>query len=130
MDSSVVLDLVTDDPIWATWSETQLTRLAAETELCIDDMIYAECSVAFSRIEDFNRAIAELGVKHLSMPREALFLAAKAYRRYRARGGAKTAPLPDFFIGAHAAVSGLRLLTRDPRRVRDHFPTVAITSPQ
>jgi len=129
VDSSVLLDIFTDDPVWAAWSEEQLATLDRNHQLFINDMVWAECSSAFNRIEDYSDVIARMGFSHRRIPKEALFLAAKAFVTYRRAGGTKTAPLPDFFIGAHAAVEGMTLLTRDPKRVRTHFPRLSLISP-
>jgi predicted nucleic acid-binding protein len=126
VDSSLVLDLFTDDPIWGERSRRALAEAAAEGDLLIDDMVYAEVSVGFSRIEELDEALGGAGFTLAPMPRAALFLAGKAFLAYRKRGGAKTSPLPDFIIGAHAAVSGLPLLTRDPARVRSAYPKLEL----
>ncbi len=128
-DTSVVLDVLQDDPRWCAWSLSALREGARQGRLFIDPIIYAEVSVGFARIEELERAINDAGLAMLPIPKEALFLAAKAYLRYRRQRGTKTAPLPDFFIGAHAAVEGLTLVTRDPRRVREYFPTVRLMAP-
>jgi len=130
VDSSVLLDLLTDDPVWAAWSEEQLATLDRGHQLFINDMVWAECSSAFSRIEDYSAVITRMGFSHRQIPKAALFLAAKAFVTYRKAGGTKTAPLPDFFIGAHAAVEGMTLLTRDPKRVKTHFPKLALICPE
>ena len=129
VDSSVVLDVLEDDPDWYRWSEAALARQMARGTLWIDAVIYAEVSVGFERIEQLEAALG-LSLLMRAIPREALFLAGKAYVQYRRRGGARQSPLPDFFIAAHAAVEGLTLLTRDPARVRTHFPSVRIISPE
>jgi len=129
VDTNVLLDLVTDDPDWAEWSVAQLDAAAIRGGLAIDAVIYAELSVRFERIETLDAMLAQAGIDLLPIPRPALFLAGKAFQRYRASGGARTGVLPDFFIGAHAAVSGLTLLTRDAQRYRTYFPTVALVAP-
>jgi len=129
VDSSVVLDLFTDAPIWGESSRRALAEASAMGELLIDDIVYAEVSVGFSRIEALDEAIGGAGFVFAPIPREALFLAGKAFLAYRRRGGTKSAPLPDFIIGAHAAVSGLPLLTRDPERVRAAYPRLRILVP-
>jgi predicted nucleic acid-binding protein len=116
VDTNILLDLTGQDPAWATWSERALEAAAARGPLLINDVIFAELSVGFDRLEDCTGFLA-------------LFLAGKAFRAYRRRGGSRTGVLPDFFIGAHAAVAGLPLLTRDPRRYRGVFPTVRVMSP-
>ncbi len=128
-DSSVLLDVLTADPDWAEWSMGRLEKALGDGSVFIDPIVYAEISVRFSRIEDLENAIAESGLLWSELPRAALFLAARAFRNYRKSGGPKSAPLPDFFIGAHAAVSNLVLITRDPRRIRTHYPTVRISCP-
>ena len=129
VDSSVILDVLQDDPVWADWSVSILSSHADRCHLCINPIIYAEISVSFSRIEDLEQAVAESGFRMRTLPRESLFLAGKAYLRYRRRRGTKRSPLPDFFIGAHAAVEGMKLITRDPGRVRTYFPGVPLITP-
>ena len=129
IDTNVLLDVATDDPVWADWSIRQLDAAAAKGPLVINDVVYAELSVGFERIEDLDALLDEAGVGLEEIPREALFLAGKAFRRYRAAGGARMGVLPDFFIGAHAAVLGLPLLTRDVKRYRTHFPSVVLVAP-
>ena len=129
VDSNVLLDLLTDDPKWAAWSERQLEVESLVTPLIINDVIYAELSVRFDRIEDLDAVIDEGGLILRPIPREALFLAGKAYLNYRQSGGVKTGVLPDFFIGAHAAITGERLLTRDRTRYATYFPTVVLITP-
>lgn len=129
VDSSVVLDVFLDDPEWADWSEGTLSKLSETRSLCINPIIYTEISIGFERIEELEKAVGECGLKMAGIPREALFLAGKAYGRYRKGRGKKVAPLPDFFIGAHAAVEGLELVTRDVRRIKTYFPSVKIISP-
>ncbi len=129
VDSSVVLDLFTADARYCERSMGLLSFWGATHELCINDIVYAEVSVGFRRIELLDQALTGSGFRHLPIPKEALFLAGKAFLGYRRRGGAKLAPLPDFFIGAHAAVAGIPLLTRDPVRIRACYPTVRILEP-
>ena len=128
VDSSVILDVFLDDPEWGDWSEALLTKLSATRSLLINPIIYAEISIGFERIEELEKAVLECGLKMVGIPKEALFLAGKAYFRYRKGKGKKVAPLPDFFIGAHAAIEGLELATRDVRRIRNYFPGVKIIS--
>ena len=130
VDSSVVLDLFTADPEFYESSLACLARWGAKGDLLVDDMVYAEVSVGFKRIEELDEALSGAGFVYAPIPREALFLAGKAFLAYRRRGGTKTAPLPDFIIGAHAAVAGLPLLTRDPKRVKDAYPGVVILDPR
>ena len=129
VDSSIVLDLFTADERFCDSSMALLTRWGSTHELCINDIVYAEVSVGFSRVESLDQALAGSGFRHLPIPKEALFLAGKAFLGYRRRGGARLSPLPDFFIGAHAAVSGIPLLTRDPERIRACYPTVRMMEP-
>ncbi len=129
VDSSVALDIFTADREFYDRSLALLSRCGAVGDLCINDIVYSEVSAGFDRIEELDGAISGCGLIRLALPREALFLAAKAFVAYRRRGGAKRSTLPDFFIGAHAAVSDLPLLTRDPARVRNAFPSVRILEP-
>jgi len=129
VDSNVILDLVTDDPRWADWSEGMLNHYDREGHLFINDIVFAEVSIGFERIEECDEMIVQGGFRTLPIPREALFLAGKAYLQYRRSGGNRTAPLPDFFIGAHAAVSQLPLLSRDRTRYQTYFPTVELIAP-
>ncbi len=130
IDTNVLLDLVHDDPRWADWSQRQLEAASLRGPLSINPVIYAELSIAFARIEELEAVLADGGIELHETPREALFLAGKAFVRYRARArSAKRNVLPDFFIGAHAAVMGWSLLTRDARRYRSYFPSVDLVSP-
>jgi hypothetical protein len=130
VDTNVLLDLLTDDPVWAEWSMQQLEAAALRGSLLIDDIIYAELSIRFARIEDLAALLAEAGLTMAPLPRPALFLAGKVCQRYRAAGGTRPGVLPDFFIGAHAAVAGLPLLTRDVQRYRTYYPSVSLISPR
>ncbi len=124
-----MLDLVENDPVWADWSQQQLEAASLQATLCINPVIYAELSIAFDRIEELERMLIQ-GEIHLEpIPREALFLAGKAFVSYRRKKGDKTGVLPDFFIGAHAAVAGLPLLTRDRSRYATYFPTLELITP-
>jgi len=129
VDSNVLLDVITADEKWSGWSSRMLARLAEDHALAVNPVIYAEVSVGFSRIEDLELALPPDLVLRLPLPWEAAFLAGKCFVRYRRRGGQRRSPLPDFFIGAHAAVENLPLLTRDPGRYRTYFPTVRLLSP-
>jgi predicted nucleic acid-binding protein len=129
VDSSVLLDVFSADPVWAEWSIDQLDRAWTKGTVFINPVVYSEVSIRFSRIEDLESAIVESGLVWSEIPREALFLAGKAFISYRKRGGSKASPLPDFFIGAHAAVSDLVLITRDPGRVQKLFPRLRVTHP-
>lgn len=130
VDTNVLIDVLEDDPDWADWSLTQLRHRAQLTALAINPIIYAELSVAFSRMEALDAALETMQLRQLEIPRPALFLAGKAFVRYRQQGGAKSNVRADFFIGAHAAVSHLPLLTRYTRRYRAYFPTVELISPE
>lgn len=128
VDSNVLLDLFTEDPRWCDWSETRLADALDGGPTLINPIVYAEISIGFERIEDLERALpAEL--EREALPWEAAFLAGKCFIEYRRRGGQKRSPLPDFYIGAHAAVTGRALLTRDPRRYRSFFPHLELISP-
>jgi len=129
VDTNVLLDVFTNDPQWADWSIRQLDLAALKGPLFINDIVYAELSVRFDAIEALDTVLNEAGLILTPTPRPALFLAAKAFQRYRSAGGAKSNVLPDFFIGAHAAVSDLPLLTRDPKRYRTYFPKVDLVAP-
>lgn len=130
VDTNVLLDLFTDDPVWAGWSIRELDAAAMRGPLFINNVVYAELSVRFGRIEELETVLAEAGIAIQDIPRPALFLAGKVFQRYRASGGNRTGVLPDFFIGAHAAVSGLPLLTRDVGRYRTYFPSVMLVAPE
>jgi predicted nucleic acid-binding protein len=128
VDSNVLLDLFTADPRWCDWSETQLADALDRAETLINPIIYAEISIGFERIEELERALPDELARE-ALPWEAAFLAGKSFLEYRRRGGPKRSPLPDFYIGAHAAVTGRALLTRDPRRYRSLFPRLELISP-
>lgn len=130
VDTNVILDVVEDDPGWANWSQTRLDAAALQYTLLINFVIYAELSIAYLRIEELEAMLSIGGFRMEPIPREALFLAGKVFRQYRNRGGTKTGVLPDFFVGAHAAVAGIPLLTRDPRRYRSYFPGLDIIHPE
>jgi predicted nucleic acid-binding protein len=129
VDTNVLLDLVENDPVWADWSQQQLEAASLQATLCINPVIYAELSIAFDAIEDLEAMLKQAEVHLEPIPREALFLAGKAFVSYRRKKGGKTGVLPDFFIGAHAAVAGLPLLTRDTRRYATYFPTLELIAP-
>ena len=129
VDTNVILDLVENDPVWADWSERQMEAANLQAILCINPVIYAELSIAFDTIEQLERMLAQAQIHLEPIPREALFLAGKAFLGYRRNKGGKTGVLPDFFIGAHAAVAGLPLLTRDTRRYATYFPTLDLIAP-
>ena len=130
VDSNVLLDVVTDGVAWADWSQAQLEQAASSGPLVINDVIYAEISTRYATVEGVDAMLRNLDIDLAAMPRGALFLAGKAYLRYRSAGGLRTGVLADFFIGAHAAVEQLPLLTRDARRYRTYFPTVELISPE
>ena len=130
VDTNVLLDLVTNDPNWAAWSQAQLEAAAVRDDLAINAVIYAELSISFRRIEEVDAMLDTTGLRLEPIPRPALFLAGKAFQQYRQAGGTKTGVLPDFFIGAHAAVAKAPLLTRDAARYRTYFPTVEVLAPK
>ncbi len=130
VDSCILLDLFTDDPVWGEWSEHILETHSQTNSLYINSMVYTEVSIGFERIEEWEEAISGLGLKVLEIPREALFLAGKVFLKYRKNKGTKTSPLPDFFIGAHASVSNLHLITRDPARYKTYFPRAGLIIPE
>lgn len=129
VDSNVILDVLTDDSEWIDWSAAMLEMAADSGHLYINPIIYAEVSAGFSRIEDLDDALPAEYYRRVPLPWEAGFLAGHAYLKYRRGRGARRSPMPDFYIGAHAAVAGLTLLTRDPKRYRTYFPTVTLLSP-
>jgi predicted nucleic acid-binding protein len=121
-DTNVLVDVVDNDPNWADWSQRQLEAAAASDELAINAVVYAELSVGYRRIRDLDAMLAAAGIVVTPIPRPALFLAGKAFQRYRRAGGTKTGVLADFFIGAHAVIEDAALLTRDTSRYRTYFP--------
>jgi len=129
VDSNVILDLFLDDPNWGDWSEGMLVKHSQHATLFINAIVYSEISIGFERIEDLELAVARAGFQMLDIPKEALFLAGKAFLTYRKRKGSKSPPLPDFYIGAQAAVLNIELITRDVSRYRSHFPTVHLITP-
>jgi predicted nucleic acid-binding protein len=129
VDSNALLDVITQDPRWSGWSSEMIARYSEEYMLAVNPVIYAEVSIGFTHIEDLEQALPPDMILRLPIPWEAAFLAGKCFVRYRRRGGARRSPLPDFFIGAHAAVEKLPLITRDPARYRTYFPTVKLISP-
>jgi predicted nucleic acid-binding protein len=129
VDSSVLLDVMTRDSRWAAWSEEKLAWHAERDLLAINPIIYAEVSVHFASIEELDDALSPIEFRRLPLPYEAGFLAAKCFLQYRRRGGQRSAPLPDFYIGAHAATENLALLTRDVSRYRTYFPAVQLIVP-
>ncbi len=129
IDSCILLDLFTDDPNWANWSENILDQYSQTNTLYINSIVYTEVSIGFNKIEELEKAIEVLGIKVLEIPREALFLTGKAFLKYRKNKGTKNSPLPDFFIGAHTTVSSFDLITRDIRKFRTYFPQVKLIHP-
>lgn len=129
VDSNVLLDVMTEDARWLSWSAGAIARAADSFRLVINPIVYAEVSVRYSRIEDLDDALPKTMLNREALPYEAAFLAGKAFLAYRRRGGAKPSPLPDFFIGAHAAVAGYRLMTRDAARYRTYFPKLSLIAP-
>ena len=129
VDSNVILDVFLNDLKWADWSESKLEEYSNHTSLYINSIIYSEISIGFKLIEDLEFAISKAGFQLLEIPKEALFLAGKAYIKYKRRKGIKRTPLPDFFIGAQAAVLSLDLITRDVSRYQSYFPSVKLIAP-
>lgn len=129
VDANVLLDVAADDSDWAAWSSAKLQASALEGPLLINGVIYAELSVRYATIDALEDFIEQAGLEVAEIPRRALFLAAKAFASYRRAGGVRAGVLPDFFIGAHAAMMEIPLLTRDPRKYRTYFPTVELRTP-
>jgi len=129
VDSNVILDVFLNDLKWADWSQAKLEEYSDHTSLYINSIIYSEISIGFKLIEDLESGISKVGCRLLDIPKEALFLAGKAFIKYKKREGVKRTPLPDFFIGAQAAVLNLDLLTRDVSRYKTYFPTVKLITP-
>lgn len=129
VDSNVILDVVTDDPTWGDRSRRALERAADDGGLAINPIVYAEVSVGYDRIEDLDAALPPEIFARLPLPWAAGFLAGECFVRYRRRGGTRRSPLPDFYIGAHAAVEGMKLLTRDARRYRTYLPRLELVTP-
>lgn len=129
VDSNVILDVVTEDPKWYDWSAGQLEKLSESHTLVINPIIYSEVSIGFDRIEDLDLALPPEFFRRDPLPWEAGFLAGKCFVKYRRSGGMRHSPLPDFYIGAHAAIGGIALLTRDTNRYKTYFPKLALISP-
>ncbi len=127
VDTNVLLDIITQDPTWLSWSETALRTAAEHSTLAINPIIFAEVSMKFDRIEDADAALVDF--VRAPLPYEAGFLTGKAFLAYKKRGGAKRSPTPDFYVGAHAVVGRMDLLTRDARRYRTYFPALKIIAP-
>ena len=130
VDSNIILDVFLDDPNWADWSESKLEKYSSITKLFINPVVYTEISVGFKRIEELESVLNRAGFQMLDIPKEALFLAGKAFLKYRKNRGTKRSPLPDFYIGAHAAILEMDLITRDESRYRTYFPTIKLISPR
>ncbi len=129
VDSNVILDILTEDPQWFEWSAQKLTEYSNQGELIVNPIIYAEISIGFSQPEELDVAIPQDFFRRDSLPYEAAFLAGQSFLEYRRRGGERRSPLPDFYIGAHAAVVDIPLLTRDINRYRTYFPSVQLVTP-
>ena len=129
VDTNVFVDLWTRDPAWSAWSEEALARAAEAGPLGVNPIIYAELCLGFEKESQLEATLAEVGVRRLALPYQAAWAAAQAFAAYRKKGGGRSAPLPDLFIGAHALVEGLTLLTRDARRYRTYFPRLRLIAP-
>ena len=129
VDSNVILDVATEDVEWFDWSSARLAEMGESCVLVINPIIYSEVSVRYETIEELEQALPSDRFRREPLPWEAAFLAGKCFRRYRRAGGQRRSPLPDFYIGAHAAIRGIPLLTRDVRRYRTYFPTLRLVSP-
>jgi hypothetical protein len=130
VDSNIILDIVTEDTNWFDWSSEKLTEYAEQTQLNINPIIYAEVSIGFQKIEELETILPLNFFHRLDLPWEAAFLAGKCFLQYRQKGGTKRSPLPDFYIGAHAAIADMILLTRDVNRYRFYFPRVELITPE
>jgi predicted nucleic acid-binding protein len=130
VDSNVLLDVLTEDPVWFPWSERVLSECAERAVLVINPIVYAELSAGFERKEDLDAALPRERFHREALPWDGAFLAGKCFVRYRRHGGERRSPLPDFYIGAHAAVAGMTLLTRDATRYRTYFPRLEILAPE
>jgi predicted nucleic acid-binding protein len=130
VDSNVLIDVTAGNPTWEDWSSSRIKRLADESLLVINPLIFAEVSIGFDSIEALDDALPTDLYQRVELPYEAAFLAGKAFRDYRRRGGLRSSPMPDFYIGAHAAIAGYRLLTRDPARYRTYFPRLELIAPE
>jgi predicted nucleic acid-binding protein len=129
VDSNVILDVVTEDSKWFDWSAAALARVAEKDRLIINPLVYAEVSLGFDRIEDLDDSVPPEYFVREALPWDGAFLAARAFAKYKRRGGTRRHPLPDFYIGAHAVIAGYTLLTRDPRRYRTYFPKLRLIAP-
>lgn len=129
VDSCILIDVLANDPAWADWSLDKLDQLGQQAPLVINPIILAEISPRFERAGDLDAALAQLPIKREALPWDAAFLAGQAFKVYRSAKGAKTSPMPDFYIGAHALVNGMRLLTRDAARYQSYFPKLVVIAP-
>jgi predicted nucleic acid-binding protein len=129
VDTNVFVDLWTGDPVWADWSEEALSRAAEAGPLGVNPIIYSELCLGFEKESQLEETLSGVGVRRLALPYQAAWPAARAFATYRRKGGVRRAPLPDFFIGAHALVEGMTLLTRDARRYRSYFPALKFIAP-
>jgi predicted nucleic acid-binding protein len=129
VDTCVLVDVIEEDPIWSGWSQSALDEWGRRGPVCINPVVYAELSPDFDGPASLDGLLGKAGIEYREMPREALFLAARAHQAYRRRGGERSGVLPDFFIGAHARVANVPLLTRDPRRFRAAFPDLVLVTP-
>lgn len=129
VDSNILIDVMSEDPAWFDWSAEALATAADRGRVVINPIIYAEVSVLYSRIEELDEALPSGLIEREALPYAAAFLAGKCFETYRRRGGQRTSPVPDFFIGAHAAIAGYRLLTRDPARYRSYLPGLELVGP-
>jgi predicted nucleic acid-binding protein len=129
VDTNVLVDLLTDDPVWAEWSTDAFCSCMDHARLVVDTTVYAELAVRYDTVEALEQMIDAAGLEREHVPWSAAYLAGKAFEAYRRSGGTRRSPLPDFYIGAHAAVAGMRLLTRDANRYRTYYPTVDLISP-
>jgi predicted nucleic acid-binding protein len=129
VDTNVLFDYLTEDSEWFDWSSAMLEEASNTGTVAINQVVYAEVSIRYSTVEQLDDDLSVDYFAHLSIPWEAAFLAGKVFARYKRQGGTRRSPLPDFFIGAHAAVTGMTLLTRDPRRYRAYFPKLKIVAP-
>jgi predicted nucleic acid-binding protein len=129
VDSSVILDVMTEDENWFAWSSGKLADCASSNILAVNPIIYAEVSIRFEKVEELDAALPSTYFRRLPLPWEAAFLAGKCFLDYRRKGGPKRSPSPDFYIGAHAEVAGMTLLTRDAARYRTYFPALRIIAP-
>jgi predicted nucleic acid-binding protein len=129
VDTNVIIDVIGKDPVWADWSRAQLNVAATVDEIAINDVVYAELAAGYQRHEEVDQFIVRAGLALMRTPRPALFLAGKAFQRYRRAGGVRTGVLSDFFIGAHSVIADAPLITRDGRRYRTYFPGIELIIP-